>query len=132
MSNRNPSCSIGDVRPPTRGFRSMTVVFKPEWAKSIAAASPPGPAPIIATSVFIKCQHSVQTLIFHKIANRSLPSDRLLPTSFLTEASQSAKSTLLHLRRLQPSNHLKPQRKKGAPEAPYFSLDDVLRIQLMP
>ena len=42
---RKPSCSRVEVRPPTALRFSTMVTLTPERASSMAAASPPGPAP---------------------------------------------------------------------------------------
>src|SRR5215218_7077455 len=49
MSKLKPSASTTRVRPPTAASRSNMVTRTPAAAKSIAAASPPGPAPTMAT-----------------------------------------------------------------------------------
>src|SRR3954471_22318524 len=49
MSKLNPPAWITRVRPPTAASRSKTVTRTPAAESSIAAASPPGPAPTRAT-----------------------------------------------------------------------------------
>src|SRR5436190_14888943 len=48
-SKRYPPASTAEVRPPTRGSRSMMVTLSPAWANRRALANPPGPAPTIVT-----------------------------------------------------------------------------------
>ena len=57
MSKWNRPCAVGasivpDL-PPTVACRSWTVTSAPAWESSIAAARPPGPAPMIETDLFM-------------------------------------------------------------------------------
>ena len=48
-----PSASIAEVRPPMVGRRSRTSTFTPAAARRMAEARPPGPAPMMMTSLLM-------------------------------------------------------------------------------